>query len=47
MLPERRRLFRELDDAMSAVRRTAVTAAPQSAVDEETRRKLGLPLATP
>jgi choline-sulfatase len=39
VLPEKRREFRQLDDALNAIRRTAV-AATQTTVDEETRRKL-------
>jgi arylsulfatase A-like enzyme/Flp pilus assembly protein TadD len=39
VLAEQRREFRLLDDALNAIRRTAV-AATQTTVDEETRRKL-------
>jgi tetratricopeptide (TPR) repeat protein len=38
-LAEQRREFRQLDDALASIRKTAVVAA-QATVDEETRRKL-------
>jgi len=50
-LEQNRRAFRQLDDALTAVRKTAVAATPTT-VDEETKRKLAslgyiAPSATP